>query len=350
MKNHDDKNIYDILNDIEIDLSEYEREDFNDIEKIKIKKKFRQAIGKKNLNNNHKKYISAALIALVSLITISFTPVGTYASKVISDLVFDIKAVLGVATEQEGYIKTINKSITKDDITLRLNEAILNDDELIVSLTTISEEDIDKDETVWTKTASKLYINGEEVDYSQSGTLDKVSKRNIDEVMFFRLNTSKYKGTISVKLELSGIDKGFTEEPFIFEFELDTNKINKDIKNITINKVIDFGNDKKITLDKFIYTPLTQKICFTQNKKAFDNEVDMVLKGRDDLDNEIEFDTYHGEDEAGQLIADINKNKIDKSAKYLILTVYERTFIQDGKNLVPKLNEIENNIKIDLTN
>lgn len=47
MKNYEDKDIYDMLNDMEIDLSEYDREDFNDIEKMRVKKKFRESIGKK---------------------------------------------------------------------------------------------------------------------------------------------------------------------------------------------------------------------------------------------------------------------------------------------------------------
>lgn len=357
MKNNDDKNIYDMLNDIEIDLDEYEREDFNDIEKMKIKKKFKQSIGKKN--NNYKKYISVASVAVVSLGIITFTPVGTYASKIISDLVFDIKSAVGIDTEEEQYVKVINKSVTKGDITLRLNEAILNDDELIVSLTTISEKNIGKNESLWREKAPKLYINGEFVDASFSSSLGQVSKNNMDEVMFCRLDTSKYKGTIDLRLEFDGvgrykeennkmIEQEFIKGPFIFEFNFDTSKINKDIKDIDINKVIDFGNGEKITLDKFIYTPLTQKILFTQNDKAFNNQVDFLLKGTDDLGNEIEFDIYHSTNNKGQLIANLNDKKMDKSAKYITLTAYKRTFVENGKKIEPKLEEIEKNIKIDL--
>lgn len=359
MKNNDDKNIYDMLNDIEVDLSEYEREDFNDIEKMKIKKKFRQSIGKKNINNNYKKYISVASAVVVSLGIVSLTPVGTYASKIISDLVFDIKSVLGINTEEDGYINIINKSVTKDNITLRLNEAILNDDELIVSLTTKSEENLDKNETLWRDRASKLYINGELIDALESSTSSQVSKKNNDEIMFFRLDTNKYNGVIDVKLEFDGIARykeeknelikqEFVKGPFVFDFNFDTTKINKEIKKIDINKVIDFGNGEEITLEKFVYTPLTQKILFTQNNLAFNNKVDMILKGTDNLGNEIEFDIYHGEGERGQLIVDSNLNKINKKAKYITLTAYKRTFVENGKNLEPRLEEIEKDIKIDL--
>lgn len=356
MKNNNDKNIYDMLNDIEVDLSEYEREDFNDIEKMRIKKKFRKSIGKKNISNSYKKYISVASIAVVSLGIVTLTPVGTYASKIISDLVFDIKTVLGIGTEEEGYIEIINKSVTKEDITVRLNEAILNDDELILSLTTISKENIGANERIWREQAAELYINGELVDATESGSSSQVGKKNIDEVMFFRLDTSKYDGRIDVKLKIDSITRykedkdkmikqDHIEGPFIFEFDFDASKINTDIKNIDINKELDFGNGEKITIDKYVYTPLTQKILYTRNEAVLNHEVDLILKGTDDLGNEIEFDMYHGKNEKGQLIANTTGGKIDKSAKYLTLTAYRR---QSGENGT-ELTEIEKDIKIDLT-
>lgn len=355
MKNNDNKNIYDMFNDMEVDLSEFEREEFNDIEKIKIKKKFRQSIGKKNVNSNRKKYISVASIAIVSLGIVSLTPVGTYASKIISDLVYDIKTVLGINTEEEGYIKVINKSITKEDITIRLNEAVLNDDELILSLTTISEENIDRNESIGREIAPKLYINGELIDTVISGSLSQVGKKNIDEVMFCRLDTSKYEGIIDVKLEIDGIAKYKEEKskiikqdsiegPFVFDFDFDVSKINTDIKNVDINKEIDLGNGEKITIDKYVYTPLTQKIVYTRNEKVIENESDFILKGIDDLGNPVEFDMYHGTNQKIQLIANMTGNKIDKSVKYLNLTVYRVNFVENGM----ELEEVERNIKIDL--
>lgn len=58
------KNIYDILNETKVDLNEYDRKDFNDIEKKKIKKNFKKSI--KSKNNRYKRYVSAILVAILA--------------------------------------------------------------------------------------------------------------------------------------------------------------------------------------------------------------------------------------------------------------------------------------------
>ncbi|MGL5346005.1 MAG: DUF4179 domain-containing protein [Peptostreptococcaceae bacterium] len=361
MKDNMDKNIYDMLNDIEVDLSEYDREDFNDIEKMKIKKKFRKSIGKKNLNSNYKKNISVASIAILSIAIVSATPAGTYASKIISDLVFDIKSVLRIGVENDNYIKVINQSITKEDITLRLNEAVLNDGELIISMTTKSKERIPQDTRIGGNLDQKLYINGEFIDEADSSVGTDTSKKSTDEVLFFNVDTTKYSGVIDVKIVLenlsiytdvdSGLNKSKTiEGPFVYEFNFDTNKINKDLKNIEMNKEIDLGNNQKVMLEKFVYTPLTQKIYYTKNKNAYESEKYLILKGVDDLGNEVIFEQSNEGNGVGTLITNLSGKQVNKSAKYLILTAYEITYIkEEGKEIKEKLDEIETNIRIDLS-
>ncbi|MGL6105249.1 DUF4179 domain-containing protein [Romboutsia sp.] len=361
MKDNNDKNIYNMLNDIEVDLSEYEREDFNDIEKIKIKKKFRQSIGKKNTNSNYKKYISVASVAILSIAIVSVTPLGTYASKMISDLVFDIKSVLNLEVDDGNYIKVINQSITKDDVTLRLNEAVLNDGELIVSMTTKSKEKIPRDIRIEGELKQKLYINGEFIDNANSSSGIDASKKNIDEVLFFNVDTSKYSSVIDIKIELEDltiyreinnqlIKEKTVKGPFVFEFDFDTSKISKNIKNVDMNKEIDLGNNQKISLDKFVYTPLTQKVYYTKNKEEFNNEIELVLKGVDELGNEVIFERNIEGNGTGTLITNLSGKQVDKSAKYLTLTAYKRSYIfkEDG-GTEQKLEEIEKDIKIDLT-
>lgn len=349
MNNYEDKNIYDMLNDIEIDLSEFDREDFNDIEKMRVKKKFRKSIGKKNDNKNYKRFIGVASVGIIGLGTILFTPVGTYASKVITDLVFDIKSALRLDQDAGNYTQTINKSITKEGITLRLNEAVLNSDELIISLTTISEEKL-KNETRIDRESSKLYINGKFVKKSQMSSLGTVSKSNIDEVMFFGVDANKYKGVIDVKLELGDVSIYKDEKnkerdikgPFIFEFKLDTSKVNSSTKEINLNQKIELDNGGIITLEKYVATPLSQKIYY--NKVQYNEDEMFVLKGTDNIGNEIEFDLYSEEDEKGELIANRDGKKIDEDIKTLTLTPYKK--IWNGKSI--EFEKIGKEIKINI--
>lgn len=362
MKNNENKSIYDMFNDIDVDFSEFEKEDFNDIEKIKIKKKFRKSIGKKNDSKGYRKYVSAASIALISIIAISLTPVGTNASKIISDLVFDIKSALRIGEEENRYVKIINKSITKEGITIRLNEAILNDDELIVSITTKSDKKMKRDMRVLRIKGSKLYINGELVDATEMSSSTDPTKSNVDEVMFFGIDSTKYNGVVNIKLELSNpiiykekksgelIEQNVIEGPFIFEFDLDTTNINKKIKTVDINKTIKLEDEYSITLDKYVYTPLSQKIYATTNKKETYEKKEIYLSGVDDLGNEVEFNIYASYSEKGQFVANIDGRKINISAKYLILDMYEATYTKNkkGKGLDRHTSKIKSGIRIDL--
>lgn len=361
MGNNEDKNIYDMLNDIKIDLSELDKDVFNDVEKMKIKKKFRKSVGKKNTNSNYKKYISVASIAILTIGIVSVTPLGTYASKIISDLVFDIKSVLNMEVDDGNYIKVINQSITKEDITLRLNEAVLNDGELIVSMTTMSKEKIHQNMRITGHLKQKLYINGEFIDDADSSSGIDASKKSIDEILFFNVDTSKYNGNINIRIELENLSmyrevkNQLTEEktikgPFVYEFDFDTSKINKNLKNIEMSKVIDLGDNKQISLDKFVYTPLTQKVYYAKNEEAFNNEIEVVLKGVDDLGNEVIFEPNEENNGVGTLITNLSGKRVNKSAKYITLTAYERTYIiEEGKDAQEKLKEIEKDIKIDIT-
>ena len=60
-------NIYDFFNNIDINFDDYDREDFNDVEKIKIKRNF-----KKSLNNENKKYIKAVGLIGMSILCTFF--------------------------------------------------------------------------------------------------------------------------------------------------------------------------------------------------------------------------------------------------------------------------------------
>ncbi|MGL4913400.1 MAG: DUF4179 domain-containing protein, partial [Romboutsia sp.] len=125
-----DKDLIDLLGDLEINLDEYETKELTDIEKMKLKKNFRDQIKPKT--NNYKKYTSVAAIALISLAILSQTKIGAYASSALQDISDTIKVALGVDEKIGAYSSNINQSITKRGLTIKIEDVILDGQELII--------------------------------------------------------------------------------------------------------------------------------------------------------------------------------------------------------------------------
>ena len=67
------KDSLEYLNDVEIDLTEYDEQPLNDIEKQKMKRNFRESLGKKKTSNSKKLALKAStIIALLAVGVVSF--------------------------------------------------------------------------------------------------------------------------------------------------------------------------------------------------------------------------------------------------------------------------------------
>ena len=78
------KDSLEYLNDVEIDLTEYDEQPLNDIEKQKMKRNFRESLGKKKTSNSKKLALKAStIIALLAVGVVSFgVCFPTYADKI----------------------------------------------------------------------------------------------------------------------------------------------------------------------------------------------------------------------------------------------------------------------------
>lgn len=133
-------NIYTLLNDININLDEYKKDDFNDIEKKLIKKNIRKSIKKGSKQRVRRKVIAAAAIMAI-LAGMSFGNTGAYAISKINLVSESISSFLGIEKNLEDYNTVIDKAVIDKGVTVKLNEVILDDNELLIS-TNISSDRI----------------------------------------------------------------------------------------------------------------------------------------------------------------------------------------------------------------
>lgn len=336
-----------MLNEFEIDLNQYDREEFTDIEKRNLKKNFKKSI-KKN-NSIYKKGIMAASIALL-IAGLSVTTLGSnvwaYASTYVDTVASSIGNFLGIERNLDEYKTVVNKSITKDGLTIKLNEVILNKDELVVSSTF---KDSEKIEGGLLLENGSIYINGKRVSYAAGGGSKIIDDYTEQSVITYLLDDRDYSGDLNIKIVYSSpiINEVKRNGKWVFEFKTNGDELAIETKKIPLNNTFTLENGQNIILKEYTSNALGLKIYFSKDKKG--TEYDMVLRGNDDLGNKIEFYADSQNAKSGMFKSNIDGN-LNENAKTLTLTPYavklpeksgrlSNDFIKVGKEFIIELSK-----------
>lgn len=318
------KNIYEMLNDSDINLDEYEKEEFNDIEKKKIKKSFRNLIKKKK---NYKKGIVAAVLSIGITFGLFGTNIGLEVVAAINIIGSDIASRLGIESNLDDYKTVINKEITEDGITIQLNEVILDGDELIVSSTLKSSED--KIEELHINTLFEVYINGKGISSAGGVASKKIDEYTMEETIKYAFNDSDLTGDLDVKIvyrervpDVAPTSRG----PWIFEFKTNGDELAIDTEIIELDHKFILDNGQEITIEKFTKNSVGQKIYYTKSyigdEYPWDDRYHIELVGEDNLGNKVEFGTGRSSQGKGMFGRNGLDGYLSSEAKSITLTLY----------------------------
>ncbi|UOW69501.1 DUF4179 domain-containing protein [Paraclostridium bifermentans] len=358
------KNIYDMFNDIDVDLNEYEKEDFNDLEKKKVKNKFRKSIKNNNSSKkNYKKYVSVASIAIISIALISQTKLGLYAQSTLEDIAEVIKVSLGVDNQITEYSTNVQQSVTKRNLTVKINDVILDGKELIIYMSREYDKKLASNEHL-NLVSENLNINGKRINGSIKGYHGRVDKNKEEFVLGYEL-PKEYKGDINVKLRImdAAITKTDDENyfkriigPWSFKFKVNGDKLNKDTKHIKLNKKIKLDTGSTMDIISYRGNILNQTINLsmtnhTHMKSEVENGV-IALKGRDNLGNKVEFTQHLADVRKEKTLYEYRFNKdeytFNRDAKYLKVTPYLSYLEKENNDYVTKYKKLGSEITIDL--
>ncbi len=123
------KDEYSLLNNVEIDFSQYVIEEVNELEKKKLMRQFTKS-RRKTLFWNKRKAITA-IIALFLIINL-----GIHGDKVLAGAASfkdSINKWLGINTNGENYSTEIEKTLEGKDIKLTLNEFFTDNSRIIIN-------------------------------------------------------------------------------------------------------------------------------------------------------------------------------------------------------------------------
>lgn len=341
------KSIYEMFNDSNIDLNFEEVETFNDIEKQNIKRNFKKKV--KN-NKSNKKFKIAMVMGLLIVTGLFGTNMGKTVLAEINIVSVDIASKLGINKNLDEYKTVIDKSVTKNGITIKLNEVILNENELIVS-TTLKSQDKKMDESDMHSFA-ELYINGKQIKSTASGSGKKVDEYTMEEVISYRLDDDSISGDIDVKIKYRNVLLKGNEisGPWTFEFKTNGDDLAIDTNKIKLAYNFKLDDMSQVNLKEYTSNNIGEKIYYTKTKSKNNVNYDLMLKGTDDLGNKIEFymsSEVYGE---GVFKRDSLQEPLSKDAKILTLTPYASEFPKKSGKLDSNFVKVGETFVIDLIN
>jgi len=333
-----------MLNDSKIDLDNYTVGMTDDLEKANMKKKFRASINK----NKVSKVSKAKVAAVVMLLTIGLLAT-TYDESVLATINIistDIATKLGINKNLDDYKTVVNKTVTDNGITIKLNEVILDGNKLIVSTTINSQDPIDGIDVI--HLSGNIKINGEKASNASGGGSKKIDAYTTEEIMEYHLKEIYSKGDLEIEINYKdALLQGNTlKGDWSFAFKTSGEKLAAKTKSIALNHKVTLENGVELNLYKYTVNDLGQKIYFTKTQVKNEETYNVILKGSDNLGNKVEFGLRVQEKDKGEF--EMERSSLSEQATEITLTPYAVKFPEKSGRMSNDFVKIGEEFKINL--
>lgn len=250
------KDIYELLNEIEIDESEFEEIETDELEKERIKKNINKNIKKKR--RNYKKYIaSAALIGAISIGSlITVKPAFAYNIPIIGEI---IQKYIDNNENYAEYLSVIGTTKEKDGIEITFEEAAVDDNIMLLSFVVKNNnEKFNKNDfgsfTDAMLIPTYLNINGKSCNIGASGDFEFIDNNTLKVVKIIDISDEKLSKKMNVNIK---IDELLGKKVnFDINFKLDKSRIIKNTYKKDIDKEFKISN-YDVSVKNSVVSPLT---------------------------------------------------------------------------------------------
>ncbi|WP_312648462.1 DUF4179 domain-containing protein [Aminipila sp.] len=346
------KDIYSLLNDVETNISSYAVEELTDGEKRKMLKKINQILGNdKGSTTKRRNYAAiAACAATIILIagTINFND-AVYATA--KNIAWQIGDFLGVGKDLQDYTTVIGTEKTDKGYTIKLNEIILDENQLIVSSAVRSQEKLSVGGLM---PFAEVYVNGKKVSVAAGGGSKFIDDYTEESVLDYELEGIDTNGRLDIELIYTGIlkDNKETRGKWGFHFEADGAKLAMDTTRIALNNSFPLPNGSKLVLTEYTSNDLGQKIYYKVEDWEYEKNpmYDLKLEGQDSQGSTIAFDMscFDGKEKRGRLNVRRIDGVVPEQAKWIRLKAYAVEMPKQSGKMSHDYVEIGDSFTIDL--
>lgn len=261
-----------MLNDVSIDFSEYEDCKLNDIEKEQMKRRIKNKI--RTQHKGRKGKIIVASIIAVTVIYIGFSNMDALANVPIIGSVIE-EYINSNNKSLQDYKTVVGQTAADYGVTVKLNEVLIDDDEIIISSTFRS------DKVDWDKAITpfpELYINGRSVGGNGSASSKKIDKSTRSFFARIDVKDIKLKKNLNIKVVYDNIDVIKSANSYdtlkgkwSFEFKANKDNLLAELKTIPINRSFKLENGQEIKVVDLRITPASARINYKMlNGKKYD--------------------------------------------------------------------------------
>ncbi|MED3572325.1 DUF4179 domain-containing protein [Cytobacillus praedii] len=316
------KDIYELLNDIDIDETEYEEIEIDELEKARVKKALRKSIRQEKKVKGWKKNVAAAAILCGLSVTAIGLTMPAYAGSipVIGDIFrFLDNGRTGLYDDYKEYSTEINMTDDSNGIKVTLNDAIFDGKTISLTYSIVSEHDLGDNPIL----EDSLDIKGVG---SQSGSA-RISK--VDDHQYVGIVTASnldrdQVDRAKIKWEIDRItlpDQQYKEINGSWKFALALEATER-------KDVISEGSSElkgvKVNIGKISFTPMSFIVYYDQIiSKEVSNKwhaVDVEIEIRDDLGNLYTGEGNGGSGDGYNMSWSKTFEKLDEHASKLFIT------------------------------
>lgn len=297
----DSKNIYQLLNQMDINIEDYKKEELSDIEKQRLKDNFRKNKVKKF---NLKKFgaIAVALVVVAGISTQTNFAENVYAvaESKISEISYSIGKALGIERNIEPYANVVNQVVENNGIEVKLSDVIIDKDELIFSTITNTNKKVESIMFDY-----DIFINGKRlINYSATGSSGKIDD---SDNLFIDTRCIDVKGidterNLDIKIVLKNLEYhiGNSRDKIKGKWKFEFTASGKELSAKTSALPMDYSfkiDNQTYNLNEMRINPVNQKILGKVAGESKDR-YQVQLRGHDNLGNKVIFNlsTKSGED------------------------------------------------------
>lgn len=309
-------NIYQLLNQVETDFSEYNEEPLNELQSKSIKNRILKGIHKTPRGKVYKRILAAACICLCA--SVAAGPLKGEVHAAMKYMSYHIGEFLDINQDLTPYEQIVNKSVENAGIKMTLNSVILDENELIVSTTCVYEKPIEIENDNISLNAN-IFVNGRRVTDGSSGGTRQVDAHTTESVMNYDLNGIETGGVLNFELEFYDNMKE-SKDTWDFAFGADGSELCIDTVKLPLENRFTLPNNSEVTLNQYTSNALGQKIYFTVSKEG--TAYNMKLEGIDNMGNKVSFTLSRVRGQNGRFNIDELYSHLSQDASSLNLKLY----------------------------
>lgn len=331
------KDIYNLLNDIETDFSEYDEMD--GLDAVTAKRLKNNLLSKTKRGKSYKGIAVAAccVFLIAGMAAGPFKSQVKAAAKLIS---YNISSALGLKKDLTPYENIVNQSVTNDGVTITLNNVILTKDSLIVSFTEYAPQSDVQFQPIGT-----IYVNGQHYSYSAGGGSIELEDGTMESVMEYGFTHANTADTLDIELIVQDVTETH-KGTWNFAFQATGSQLSADTQEVALDTAFVLPDSSQVHLDTLSVSPIGPRIYFTLSGSM--NNYDMKLEGEDDLGNPVAFYVSQSSKTGGRFNLDALTGLVGDNAVSLTLTPYAVEFPEESGKMNDNWQKIGETFTISL--